>query len=95
MFLPPQCSFLHFLSHLGPVPERFLTETQIYFIQSNTGVSDRRWRDAGVTLCDAQTRTEHGLQFDHTAGEVVEVNDLMVGVAGDEHLIQSVVQSEP
>lgn len=40
-------------------------------------------------------RTEHGLQFDQTAGEVVEVDDLAVGVSSDQHLIQLVVEFEP
>lgn len=40
-------------------------------------------------------RTEHGLQFDQAAGEVVEVDDLVVGISSDQHLIQFVVQFEP
>lgn len=42
----------------------------------------------------AALRTEHGLQFDQTAGEVVEVDDLVVGVSSDQHLVQLVVQFE-
>lgn len=40
-------------------------------------------------------RTEHGLQLDQAAGEVVEVDGVVVGVASDQHLIQSVVEFEP
>lgn len=38
--------------------------------------------------------TEHGLQLEQAAGEVVEVDEVLVGVSGDQHLMQLVVQSE-
>lgn len=38
--------------------------------------------------------TEHGLQFDEAAGEVVKVDDLIVGVSSHQHLMQLVVQFE-
>lgn len=38
--------------------------------------------------------TEHGLQFDEAAGEVVKVDDLVVGVSSHQHLMQLVVQFE-
>lgn len=36
--------------------------------------------------------TEHGLQFDQAAGEVVKVDDLVVSVASDQYLVHLIVQ---
>ena len=43
----------------------------------------------------SRVRTEHGLQLHQAAGEVVEVDDLVIGVSSDQHLVQLVVEFEP
>lgn len=39
-------------------------------------------------------RTEHDLQLDDTAGEIVKVDNLVVGISSNQHLVELVVQPE-
>lgn len=72
---------------------------------AHTGTTNTGPINPNVTLANNMTavletqvqavRTEHGLQLDQAAGEVVKVDGVVVGVASDQHLIQSVVEFEP
>ncbi len=39
-----------------------------------------------------ETPTEHGLQFDQAADEVIKINDLVLSVSGYKNLVESVIE---
>lgn len=90
--IPRRCSTLLFLLRLCPAPGRPLRKTR------NTTehvMSTSTHPEPGFSSTARTVHTEHGLQFDQAAGEVVEVDDLVVGVSSDQHLVQLVVEFEP
>lgn len=39
-----------------------------------------------------ETPTEHGLQFDQAADEVIKIDDLVLSVSGYKNLVESVIE---